>query len=730
MAVSPPRLLLWCASLTVALLLLCLLKDKDRGGEEVEDKGVHRDTAAAALLSVMQVEDIVVWLQVDILPALRDGIVDECREGDAALLELCTFLLELSRASEACDDHPFNALSVADLVATLSASLSSEELGQECKRVQEEAAVLRQNLYLQASLLQQWNQKLSFAEISTTGLSGALAAHLRSVPEEALLESITLTVRPLILQFNESLDAMLYEWIHETIHSTVISNDSTDAGDSSRETRHADDDSDRNVGWDHQGRGGRGGGRNRDGDTVELGEQSLDGDGDEEGSFSSCCVRHSRLVVVAAAIELPEIQAKALLLLLQILPMTADEISTAPAPTSNSSSGRSAIATLRVMVQDVSPLITADARDALVEALRTRQLRQLAWKYNIQGFDPRNQRQAKAVVNVMIRRTGVSSTDTDTNIATNAGSAAVTSSSVDSIVDVLTFVEAYSSSSIDTSGLLTKALLYRIIPSHFSLSHAAPVSTFSNARTPLQAALDCIPSHYLSVVLEDVCSFLVDLVGDLSASCQDSEAEDCPHLRSMFAAAVSGAVTICSTFLDLRSEQSDTRGATGAVRSTPSTVLMENITTQRNTHTTFINSEMYLSLKRLRKLSSEFDIYFCLQELNDENICRALLQKQAERQADILIAAMATRTVSTGAGAPQEHVVPVPAHLRKLCSLLDVSHMFVSQKMMRYVLARGHLVSAVSDMIHCRSLCDWYGDYCLMLNSVASVLHVAGAYRR
>ena len=250
--------------------LLCLLKDKDRGGEEVEDKGVHRDTAAAALLSVMQVEDIVVWLQVDILPALRDGIVDECREGDAALLELCTFLLELSRASEACDDHPFNALSVADLVATLSASLSSEELGQECKRVQEEAAVLRQNLYLQASLLQQWNQKLSFAEISTTGLSGALAAHLRSVPEEALLESITLTVRPLILQFNESLDAMLYEWIHETIHSTVISNDSTDAGDSSRETRHADDDSDRNVGWDHQGRGGRGGGRNRDGDTVLL----------------------------------------------------------------------------------------------------------------------------------------------------------------------------------------------------------------------------------------------------------------------------------------------------------------------------------------------------------------------------------------------------------------------------------------------------------------------------
>ena len=637
--------------------------------------GCKNSAPGAPLLASVEVEDILTWIQEDILPmVLSEAQGSRCESEDtaeetkvAAVIEICRFIIALSREAETYDTHPFNALSAAEVAVLLSSSLITPTVLEvedfsEVVNLQTEAKSLQQVLRLQAALLQNWNQKLTYDDICLAGLSGALSNHLISVPESELHACIATVVRPLIIEFEESLDAMLYDWINETIKSTVISNDDENIMDSS---------------------------------FHNLKCASED---DDEGTDNGATVQHSRLVIVAAAIQQPEVRAKAILLLLQILPMKSDEICSGG---NENLSGP--LATLSSMVVDVSPLVTADARDALTEALRTRQLRQLARKHGVEGFDPRNIRQAKAVVNVIIRSIPKTSKQSS-------------HLSVENITDVLTFVDAYSSSSIDTSGLLTKALLYRIIPSHFALDKTSSVCSYEDT-TSLQVAIDHIPVKYVGIVLEDTCSYLVDLIDDISDCCKDNVSSEVErqNSRRLFSSAVTGAVSIASTFLDLRGD------ATSGLASNNSTVALENINIQRNAQDTFINAALYSSLKHVRKLAGEFDVYFSLEELKDDGICRELVKLEAQKRAEELIVAMRTMTESLSSSGdttiPSEVLTPVPASLRKLCILLNVSHTFAYQKMMKYALGRGNMVRT-------------YDFYVVIFIKLINRCHVFNAHRR
>ena len=561
------------------------------------------------------IQDIVDWICGDILPLVlgkncRDGMISTVNDRGWAIIDLCSLFMDLARKSELRDGHPFDSLSAAEMAVTLlSSTIISDECNIAVTKLMEEARSLQHSLRLQTAIIQNWNQKITLIEIADSGLSGALSILLIALAEMKLAENISKIVRPLMEQFGENLDIMLYEWIHKTIHSTILSED-------------------------------------EDNSNSEV-----------EGESK---VHYSRLVIVASSIDQPEIRAKSILLLLQILPVKLE------ACEANDDSGLNAINTLREMVDGISSMLTADTRDALTEALRARQLRQLAHKYGIEGFDPRKHFHTMAISNVIIRR----------------------SLCHQSIVDALTFVDACGSSHIDKCGILTKAMLYRIIPFHFSNdsveSFCANDSFFCDTSF-LQSAFDCIPSDVAAIVLEDTCSFLLDLVDDIFSSCNESDAAESGHNRQLFAASIAGAIAISSTFLDLKGDRAHTQNSTNDYNN----ISINSVKFQRTDAESYISTDLYMSLKRIRNLSSEFRIYLSLQELFDESTCRELVRKKAESAADDLLNYYSQGSYSEGEQPP----APIPSMLRRMCSLLNISQAYACQRMIKHVLNRKNMVN-------------------------------------
>jgi hypothetical protein len=619
-------------------------------------------------LEKCSISDYVDWIHRDLLPHFHS--TDPTTRLSQPIEAICGYLLEATLATEVRDEHPLNSILLSELTLHMASSLllTNTSSGVELlHRIQS----MHSAMTLQVAIWSEWDEHLSYEEIVAGQLNGILSIRLRNRSISNPRDDIRSKIRPLMKRYHPNFDQMLYEWLVHTVqHSVILVMQSPDEGE----------------------------------------EVRSDDDGNDDESDSRESIHIKRLVAVAESIEIPNYQAQAIICLLQTLSLPhitarleSYSIQTSPSscPSLNAKMIQSLFQQLCLLSKLLEGRVSSAIADALAEAFRSYKLRQLAIKYHIKGFNPREPRQVRDAISLILSKIEIST----------------------SIPDALCFAEAYSTSGVDISNILVKALIHRILPATpepIAMALSATGQESHERDHLIRSAMTCIPSDRLQVVLEDTCEYLLTVMGDVTAEAIENKIPAGSVERStqdLFTSCASGALLISSFFLDHISDgtsgpagaaagaagggdtshdHEDTslskKGAGGAAGTFPSSLAVG---------CPFITTDLLSTLKRMRKLILEFSLYLTTQQISDPKVCHEILTRAAIERANEVIEYYFNNEAAGSAGA-DSHTASLAEvmrqwteqflKLRKLTLLLNGSYVSLLSSMMKHCLVKGYMV--------------------------------------
>jgi hypothetical protein len=276
-----------------------------------------------------------------------------------------------------------------------------------------------------------------------------------------------------------------------------------------------------------------------------------------------------------------------------------------------------------------------------------------------------------------------------------------------SIADCIEFAEAWNSISVDLPYILGRALLARVFARAHSSADMPPMDVLAKKKI-LEEAFLCIPEHRQALSTETALSYLVDRLEDicLDISSLGAEPEAARDLAAISALkeeasmACSGAVTLGYLYLEGEGEGGSAVGSTSSNRGSPSASAKG---------AGYVNAGLLSSLKRMRFLQSDYDIYLSVSGLAAPDVCLGVGRRLAEARASDLIAReqsgggapAATATVA-GATSPVARSVGgeggggsscpmLAAKTRHACLLMGVSPVFVEYNVISALIHRGKM---------------------------------------
>jgi hypothetical protein len=612
--------------------------------------------------------DFIDWIHRDILPPLHALAIVDSKPPSPLVEVICEDLITTVLATEVKDGHPYNSILLSELTLHIASSLlmSSSEAGKELlHRIQ----AIHSAMSLQAAIWTEWDEHLTYQDIVNGQLNGILSRRLRNLSITNPCDDIRTKIRPLMRRFHEatvSFDQMLYEWVVHTVQTSVIL------------VMESEPD---------QRRGG-GGSDNPSQEAIHI----------------------KRLVAVAEGIEVPNHQAQAIICLLQTLslPHITSSLESYAPPQSDESSSSSVVSNeeminglyrqLHSLSCHLEGKVSSSIADALSEAFRSYELRQLAIRYRIRGFNPREPKQVRDAISLILSKIHISS----------------------SISDAIRFAEGYSTSGVDLSHILVKAMIHRIIPLSPSLLNTATEPLVVNPDASqekdnlLRSSLLCIPCDRLQVVVEDTCSYLLSLMSDFSSESIDQgivAGRLDPTLQESFSSCATGALLMANFFLDQAATGSNDNGNGGVSEShglssvdhpqvsSSSDPSREHASMKKTLSANLLASplitpELQNSLKRIKKLILEFSLHLCPHQMNDPKVCHDILTRTALASTeDIILGLNEGDSPPVGNTELLRLWTPQFLRLRKLCLLLNGSYVLLLSSMMKHCLVKGYMVA-------------------------------------
>jgi hypothetical protein len=405
------------------------------------------------------------------------------------------------------------------------------------------------------------------------------------------------------------------------------------------------------------------------------GNEEAAGEGEDEGS---CTL--SRLVLVASAICNRNIQAKIVLALMQMpvledisLQDTTDVGKRAGAATGHTASTR----LLCDLASRAVDYIDGATRDALTEATKLLRIKALAADYGVENFDPRNSKQVRATVIII-----ASSLHRE-----------------HSVRDAVEFASSWGSKSVDMASVLTRAVIQRCL-------NRSSVD-LKNARfeEDIKGAVSFLPEELVRVVLDDVLSFLLDDLDEVSqeidfdpaAAIAASGAEGkSTYTDAMYRAHmdVRAAIVLAAHYLDVTRANADFFSSAPAVKVVGEGAgsSCDSAPKERSgapeSWDSWISAELLLNLRRIATLQTSHRVFLSTSDLTNAGICQEIVAKHAAHRVKLLLAALPAET-----GPLPVESSPLDAHCRKACALLNVCPTYFTHIAMKLLVDASRTVS-------------------------------------
>lgn len=517
---------------------------------------------------------------------------------------------------------PVTAVRLAALARDLLSSTPSATSAA-CAQLIEEVHALHNNLLLQNAIWECWDDRVRLEEVVALGLQGLVFDRIDCADEAMLIEDLRANVLPLISEFRADADQLLSDWITETISTRI----------------------------------------------VQAGE-----DYEEEADNDNTTCTLSRLVKVASVVADRSVQAKIILILLQMPVMEEISLHSANgAGVAKQASGSRHLESTSMLCElatAASGFVSAATREALTEATRLLKIKALAASYGVGSFEPRNSKQVRSVVIII-------------------------ASSVhrpDAVRDALEFASSWGSTSVDMKAVLSRALIQRA--SNLSLFLSSAV----RFEEDLKRVLDALPEELKQVVVEDALTFILEDLESVSdtityspggSGAKNSEGEAKTRAEMM----VRAALHLVSHYLDVVREDPvvDSGDASHARRAR----FLEQ-------SDCWINADLLASLKKILTLQSAHGIFLCLVDLSNKDVCRELVAELVQFRVSLLLkdvgpaATIAAISVDKRLTADN---VPLDTASRKVCLLLNVCPTYFTHVTMKLLVEASQTVSLLFKIV-------------------------------
>jgi hypothetical protein len=379
-----------------------------------------------------------------------------------------------------------------------------------------------------------------------------------------------------------------------------------------------------------------------------------------------------RLVLVSSSIQVPNFQAQAVICLLQTLTLPSAGAQIDPSEVMDEEALGELFHHLETSIQQIHGRVSNTIADSLDEALRSYKLRQLSLKYKIRSFNSRDSRQVRDAIDLILSKIHIPT----------------------SIPDALCFAEGYSTSGIDISNILVKALIHRLLP-----ISTTRLDTLDKENL-VRSALEKIPLQRALVVFEDVTFYLTNFIEEIVGESEEigvNKGNIGSSSYEIFSSAVHGALIIVNYFMDnfsCNSNQSET-----------DQVGPELSVSGSNMISLFITPDLQTNLKKMKKLILEFSVYISPNQMKERNTCTEILNRIAIERTDEFIIGFQNQLERNTSIENQTAVIEVMRasanqfiKLRKLCLLLDGSYVSLLSSMMKYCLGKGQMVIPSSSL--------------------------------
>lgn len=678
----PRRRMMWKECVKLGLLADATLLDiKDSSfvdADDVDDSNSAVALAASALQdfnvdSVNCLDDLVHFLRQEVLPTIYSA-VDASKSPPLnpkssspsspmlclhnSIFSLANCLCLLAKDCEALHGNPFDAISSADLGVELLSTIQPVD-EEELKMVKNHKNLYK-NLSLQAAVWRNWGLRVSLDVVCDAGLEGLIFDRLWDIEQDSLSSDVLERVAPVVTKFQGDMDHILKKWIQDAVTNKVLVSSLDDPNNDI-----SDDEQTERYGWDKDLS------RDDDGDS-EVDDEKMD--------------RIARLVLGVNLIKDIHIRAQCLLLLFQV--PTIDRVEVPPSLAWSKTDGPESKITpasddqhvskqsnsycvdfLSELANKACPDVDATTREALQETMRLHRMKVIASKYGIASLDPRDSRQVRSAISII-------------------------SSQVcgpDPIKDVLEFLDAWSTGYFDVSSLLARIVVHRVTDtdcSHTSTSTStAEEESLSLKEANVRSAISLIPPARMVTVIEDSLSCLIHSLQEL---CDTKALKGSPGSlvnREDELQAITlcrGAIFVTSIFLDEKRSQSSCHDIA-------------------QTHT-WVNSEVLLLLKRLRTLQLEMRVFLSVAALCNSSICRAVASMLADKRATELVETLKHRQQPSSSSNNDAKIsVDLTPELRRACSLLNVSPVYLMHTVMKRLLSRQE-TSLAMDVV--KTLCS------------------------
>lgn len=570
------------------------------------------------------------------------------------IISLASELVVRAQKMEKVNGNPFDAIKLLNTAIEATAVIPYSY--ENAIPLMNQIKCLYQNMKLQAKIWEHWDDHFSLEDVISLGFKGLAFDRIDCIPESELIQDINLKIMPLIESFYElGMDSLLMGWIKESIAIRIVI-----AGD------------------------------------------DLTNDADEKENCS-----FTRLVKVTSLIQDKNIQAKMVLTLLQM--PVLEEMSNVNKSLDNDEDdniynnlSKKCSKQSRASLHYESTRILCDlaattydyvdvaTREALVEATRLLKVKAIASNYGIESFDPRNSKQVRAVVAII-----ANSVD-----------------HVNAIQDAVEFAASWGSNSIDVNAVLTRALILRATNS--------TIYSGNNMRfeVDLKQTLEVLPMNRKHIIIEDALKYLIDeleeateyLVYDpiinkvLLVDPKVSNTDEVLNAEMI----VRSTMILVSFYIDFvkadattdsNSKQNSNSDSTQTTSFIAGTFIAKKRTVraQSSMNRFWINSELLNNLKRVHNLQT-YGIYLCLNDLENKEICQAVVSKLAKSRGLFLLQSLNESDIYNKS-IVQQHLThlntPLNSTCRKICVLLNICTTFFIHTTMKFLVESSETVSSV-----------------------------------
>jgi hypothetical protein len=495
-----------------------------------------------------------------------------------------------------------------------------------------ELFTLQLQLHLQSDIWFIWRKCTRLNSVKELGIRRLVFQYLWTVTYTDFETEIKVAVEPLITKFRVDMDLVLDEWIRDALLTRVLS-----------------------VGQD----------------------SIIDNSGDL-----------SRLVLATKLIKSAYRKAHITLLLLQVPIVTAmyqDVTTTLDSSSVNGSLDDNfddhtyhcnydktmtqlhakCVSDLCDLAYMVSFQVEASTREAIIEALRLQRMKTLSFSYGIESFDPRSFRQIRYI----------------------AGAISARIDSKSSIRDATEIVQAWSAGGFDVSGLLCRAIVHRATCDlQTKIGEINDTEIFEQIqayrRQLILDALNQIPPTRIKAVLESSLDCLISMINEQSLIEKEIDETQSTEVnyadKQIYCNLVDSSIIILSWYLDEKNNNS-TGFRTGFIGQTKTDTVSNNSLSQHFWSVGADDSFSHLkpvcltTLKRLRILSVDFNIFLTLGDLGNAQKCRNI----ASRYANLLVNKMIQNA------SDQNELQSLSVHHRRLCSLLNTSFLYFNHRVLK-----------------------------------------------